>query len=82
MRSQCVVLRSADRSQEHRVGFETSIERLLGKRVTAVFNGGSTDQPCCELEVVAANIGYRSENLYCLGRDFRADSVARKNCDS
>jgi hypothetical protein len=82
VRRKPVELRSTDRAEQYRVRLKARVQSLLGKRVTTVFYGCSTDQPGREFKVVATNVGYSPEDLNCLGRNLRADSVARKNRNS
>jgi len=77
---QRIVLRSADRPAQHRVGGLRKLKRCFRQRITARVNAGAAVRRGFELEfqAVAAQL---FQYLDRLRDDFRADAVTRQNCN-
>ena len=70
-------LGTADGAQQHRVGCETGIERLLRKRIAGEVDGSAAERRGIHPEIVAELLRHAFQHAHALGSDFGADSVAR-----
>ena len=69
----------AHRAQEHRVGPQAIVHRLLGQGLAGFVDGRAPDQTGLDAEFVAKLRARRGQHLERLGHDLRANAVARKN---
>ena len=76
------ITRRADRAEEDCIGLTRQRKRRGRKRVQTSIHGGSTDRRFDQLEIVVIPVGDRSHAANRLCRDFRANAVARQDCDT
>jgi len=81
MRRVAVERWASDSAQQHRLGSQTAVQSVFGKRIVALHQCRPTHIFADHVHLVAKNISYALKNTKSFFTDFWTDAIARQGSD-